>query len=109
MQTVSATVEANGTIDGGNVSYQATGTALVSGSIQANGAKGGAVEILGNAIYLQAATLSAAGTTLGGQINIGGDWQGHGSRQQATNTYINPFSTLDVSATAGHGGTAVVR
>ncbi|MFA6075051.1 MAG: filamentous hemagglutinin N-terminal domain-containing protein [Negativicutes bacterium] len=108
MQTANAAIQADGEDVGGNISYKAVDGVLLSGAIRANGARGGAVEILGKNINLQAAGISAKGTTDGGQINIGGDWQGSGERRHAANTYVNSATELDVSATAGQGGTVVV-
>ncbi|MEI6287450.1 MAG: filamentous hemagglutinin N-terminal domain-containing protein, partial [Bacillota bacterium] len=108
MQTANAAIQANGTAIGGNINYQASEGALLSGSIQAEGAAGGAVEILAKSIDLLAASISARGITSGGQINIGGDWQGKGERSHAETSYVNSTTVLDVAATAGQGGTAVV-
>ncbi|MFA6539646.1 MAG: filamentous hemagglutinin N-terminal domain-containing protein, partial [Negativicutes bacterium] len=108
MQTNKADIQANGTANGGNISYWADEMVLMSGSVQANGVQGGQVEVLGGSIDLQAAAISAAGNNNGGQINIGGDWQGNGERRHATDTYVNSTTVLDVSSALGQGGTAVI-
>ena len=78
--------------------------------LDASGAdsKGGNIEISGKDILIEG-ELNATGAAGGGEILIGGDWQGSGSMFQAASTAITGSASLDASATySGDGGKIVV-
>ncbi|MDC0356959.1 filamentous hemagglutinin N-terminal domain-containing protein [Pelagibacteraceae bacterium] len=86
------------------------GATEISGILNSNNenGKGGTIEITGKDIDVNSATISADGKTGGGEILLGGDWQGSGDLLQAT--YINIDDATTISADAlesGSGGTIV--
>lgn len=69
---------------------------------------GGKVTLTADTIDLTHTQILATGDIGGGDIKIGGDWQGRGDLPQAINVAIDKDSTLDASAiTNGNGGTIV--
>ena len=115
IQTQNGVVDASGLTRGGNITLTSgLGTydgAFLSGSLKANAmaGTGGNITLTGNDLYLAAATLEARGTTLGGQIRIGGDFQGRNPEvPNAGTTRLNTTTRLDVSAGQGQGGSVVV-
>lgn len=102
--------ECNGKIvlDGGQAgSVEVSGTLDASG--KAAGQTGGQVDILGQAISLAKATVDASGASAGGQVHIGGDFQGQGDRTQADTVFIDSQTVIDASsADNGDGGQVVV-
>lgn len=85
-------------------------TLLVSGQIDtgnaASGQIGGSIQLLGDQVgLLTHAGLNASGESGGGQIWVGGDYQGRGTLPRAIATYIDPTATLRADAlTTGNGG-----
>ncbi|MFN7882351.1 MAG: filamentous hemagglutinin N-terminal domain-containing protein, partial [bacterium] len=83
-----------------------------SGELSANSlvAKGGRIVL--EADHVDVATgssISATGVTGGGQINIGGNYQGPGPLWNASTTNVAQGASVDASATqSGDGGTVVV-
>ena len=70
--------------------------------------QGGDVTLTADTIDLSHTQILASGDTAGGDIKVGGDWQGKGSLPQAINVSIDQYSTLDVSAiTNGNAGMIV--
>ena len=114
-------VENSGTIiaDGGEV-YLTTnavnellkGVVNNTGIIEANSLDGltGKVTIMGEEINLKSGSkISATGTNGGGEVLVGGDWQGSGNLKQATKVTMESGSTIDSSATqSGDGGKVVI-
>lgn len=72
--------------------------------------RGGRILLEGDVITLSARSKTAAtGTTGGGEVLVGGGWQGSGPLKHATSTTMESGATIDVSATQhGDGGTAVL-
>ncbi len=104
---------------GGSVILSALGVHQLQGSVIRNDgtleasslvAKGGRILLEGDRITLGAgSSLAATGATGGGDVLVGGGWQGSGTMRQATTVTMEEGATIDVSATAhGHGGTAVL-
>lgn len=72
--------------------------------------QGGKAIVTGDTVTVaDGAVIDATGATGGGQIYVGGSWQGKDSTiKQAQRTLIASGATLDASATQnGHGGTVV--
>ncbi len=70
--------------------------------------RGGSIEISGRDILVEG-SLNASGAAGGGEILVGGDWQGSGNMPQAVNTAIADGAILDASAADnGDGGKIVV-
>jgi len=99
-------------VDGGTVSFGDGGIVQVSGKIDASNVmgKGGDVAVLGEKVGLMdGASIDASGSTGGGTVLVGGDWQGKGTVQNAQIAYVAPTASINVDATmAGDGGKAVV-
>lgn len=70
---------------------------------------GGDVLILGGQVFVQGATIDASGLDGGGEIRIGGDYQGGGDLPQAQRTWIDERSSIYADALhMGDGGTVIV-
>jgi len=98
---------------GGNVTVQSTGTTLVSGSVDATGSvgKGGTVQVLGQYAGLTGnASIDASGSTGGGTVLVGGDYQGKNPAvQNAQRTYVGADTQIKADATQnGDGGKVIV-
>lgn len=111
-QTADGKIEANGT-KGGTVSIQATDTALVDGSISAVGTAGtgGSIDVFANKVGLiNSASLDASGATDGGNVRIGGDYQGKNADvQNAWVTWFGPDARVKADAGVnGNGGRVIV-
>ncbi len=104
-------LSANGE-QGGAITVQSdAGTTLVSGAIDAKGAagKGGDVQLLGNHVGLIGASVDASGTTGGGTVLAGGDYQGKNPNvQNASATYMSADSAISADAIANGSGGKVV-
>ena len=82
----------------------------ISGLVEARGIgqNGGKVSILGDNIQLEHATINVDGTA-GGEVLIGGDYQGQGTVQTAHNTSIDEFTIVNADALDnGDGGKIIV-
>ncbi len=92
----------------------ATGVARVEGRLDANapeaGGVGGTIRVLGDKVgVFDGARLDARGAGGGGQVLVGGNFQGAGPSPNATAAYVAPSAGIDASATArGDGGEIVV-
>jgi len=106
-------ISSSGSIKAEKVEVSAgSGAVTVSGDIDVSSEsdKGGTIEITADAIKLEStAKLDATGAKGGGDILVGGDWQGSGDLQQATKVTVESGAVLDASATErGDGGKVVV-
>ena len=93
-------------LHGGNGAVNVAGT-LDTSSEDTNG---GQIDVLGEQVTLQStASLNASGSTGGGTVLIGGDFQGKGDKQRAQNTTVEAGAQVSADATNdGDGGTVVV-
>ncbi|WP_431288185.1 YDG domain-containing protein [Roseateles chitinivorans] len=93
-------------LDGGD-----NGQVNVTGRLDASSAQGlgGDVRVTGGTIALRGATVDASGGTGGGQIHIGGGWQGKdASLTNADKVSVDAATTLRANATVnGNGGEVV--
>ncbi len=95
------------TVDGGQGRVELAGT--VDASDAAPGAPGGTVEVLGDRVVLEGATVDASGEAGGGAIRVGGDVMGGGDLPTAARVLVDADSTLRADALgAGDGGSIVV-
>ncbi|HBE20105.1 MAG TPA: hypothetical protein DEG17_17550 [Cyanobacteria bacterium UBA11149] len=90
-----------------------SGVAIISGNIIAsnlgNNQIGGEINVIGNKVGLSSASLNASGVSGGGNIRIGGDFQGKGTIPNATHTYISSDSEIRADAVNnGNGGRVIV-
>ncbi|MBD2122370.1 filamentous hemagglutinin N-terminal domain-containing protein [Trichocoleus sp. FACHB-262] len=85
------------------------GTAIVSSTVDASGATGGTVHILGDKVGLVDANIDASGTNGGGIVLVGGDYKGEGTVPNAQQTYVSADSVINVDALQnGDGGKVIV-
>ncbi|OWQ86155.1 hypothetical protein CDN99_20155, partial [Roseateles aquatilis] len=93
-------------LDGGE-----QGQVNVTGRLDATSAQGqgGDIRVTGGDIALRGATLDASGTTGGGQVHVGGGWQGNdASLVNAKSVSVDASSRLSANATIdGNGGEVV--
>jgi filamentous hemagglutinin family protein len=105
-------VNANGQVElvgSGQQLLNTAGSTSIAGSINTDGQTGGQIAVVGDRVGLYNATLSATGIANGGTVLVGGEYQGKGNIPNATQTYVNPSSTIHVdSLVAGNGGRAIV-
>ncbi|MEG5072695.1 CHAT domain-containing protein [Microcoleus sp. B3-D2] len=94
----------------GNVSVPVTaGTAIASGSLNVSGNTGGTVNILGDKVGVIAGNIDASGINGGGNVLIGGDYQGLGTVPNASRTFVSSNSTINANAVSnGNGGRVIV-
>ncbi|EAR3991886.1 filamentous hemagglutinin N-terminal domain-containing protein, partial [Salmonella enterica] len=112
----SGTIEAKGLESrGGEIVLNGGDGGVVSQSGQlladSHTGQGGKITLEGQNIHLAANSLtSATGKTGGGEVYVGGGWQGKDSRiKNASKVVMDKTATVDVSATdTGNGGTAVL-
>jgi filamentous hemagglutinin family protein len=88
------------------------GTATVSGQLNTSSSTGraGDIQVTGNRVVLEpTAVLEAKGATQGGEILVGGSWQGSDPEvQQSSRTVIEKGAQLNASGVGtGAGGTVV--
>ncbi len=87
------------------------GTAIASGIIDVSSAtsKGGEINVLGDRVGLVSANLNASGAIGGGQVLIGGDFQGKGTVPNAQYTFVSQDSTIHADALSrGTGGKVII-
>ena len=89
------------------------GTTIASGRLDVSnpqaGGTGGRVQVLGDRVGLLGAQVDASGNSGGGNVRIGGDYQGQGSLPQSDRTYISRDSRIAANAgTAGNGGRVII-
>ena len=78
--------------------------------VSAPAGKGGQIEVLGERVAVVGnARLDASGATGGGEVLVGGNFQGRGPQPNSKATLVGPGVTLDASATVeGDGGRVIV-
>ncbi|MFP5272591.1 CHAT domain-containing protein [Coleofasciculus sp.] len=112
IQTASATTRANGSQQGGVIEFKGNADTVLttSGDIQATGEVGGTVHLFAKIVQLLAADIDVSGNSGGGEILVGGDFQGQTSDAiNAQTTVVNHSSILNANAlTTGSGGRVIV-
>jgi len=97
---------------GGTIGFDAFNVLNINGQLLANSqsAKAGLITLEAKYILLDSqANLQATGSTGGGNILVGGDWQGSGTLRQAITVTMNQGAVIDASATQnGNGGKVVL-
>ncbi|EGT7584695.1 filamentous hemagglutinin N-terminal domain-containing protein [Salmonella enterica] len=111
----SGTVEARGlNQQGGNIVLDGGDSGVVSQSgmllADSDTGRGGKITVQGKNIHLAADSRTSATGQAGGEVYVGGGWQGNDSRiKNASKVVTDKTSVVDVSATGkGDGGTAVL-
>ena len=92
----------------GGTSVMISGTSVVSASSRRG--RGGDVSVTGTTLTLQDTTrIDATGANGGGEVYVGGGWQGTGPLPHATTVTMGPEVVIDASALEqGQGGTVVL-
>ncbi|MBE9116149.1 CHAT domain-containing protein [Lusitaniella coriacea LEGE 07157] len=96
--------------DSGTIIPTVRGTTIVSGNLDVSSAQiGSEINILGEQVGLFNGNLNASGSNGGGNVRIGGDYQGQGSIPNAERTFISQDSTINAnSLQEGNGGRVIV-
>jgi filamentous hemagglutinin family protein len=106
------TVNQDGTVEltGSGIRIPTTGnTTIASGQINVTGQTGGNINILANKVGVINANINASGTKDGGNIRIGGDYQGKGTLPNASLTFVSKDATISAdSLITGNGGKVIV-
>jgi filamentous hemagglutinin family protein len=90
-----------------------SGVVAVNGTLDASGygagQTGGTIKVLGDKVGLFAgARVDASGDAGGGTVLLGGNWQGSGSEQRASATFIDADAQIKADAVStGNGGKVV--
>ena len=132
LESSTSQTNVSGATEGGSIQVQAASGVASSGQYVAEGAdgQGGRVDISGKSVHMLSARVDASGATGGGRVRIGGAFQGGKlpdndldpqvrhlfiGRWEDTDTlvnaetsFVNDGTSLDVSSSAGRGGTAIV-
>ena len=95
---------------GGNISILAGESLYTSGTYSATGIQGGTIHLLGDEVKLASATVDVSGNYGGGDIRVGGGFQGNeADLPNARITIVNGGATLLADALKkGDGGSVVV-
>jgi filamentous hemagglutinin family protein len=108
--------------DTGVILPQETGVAIASGTIDVSNhgnvensdiapssATGGEINVIGNKVGLVSANIDASGSNGGGNVRIGGGYQGKDSVPNAERTFVSSDSVIHADAlTEGDGGEVIV-
>ncbi len=95
----------------GEIVLMSTGDTFTSGELVAtnDAGEGGSVQVLGDRVAVTGGTIDVSGTEGGGEILVGGDFQGQGDKPTADRTYVGPEAELVANATGeGDGGRVIV-
>ncbi len=103
---------ADGSVGGSVKVLSAQGVTRVGGDVLATGSagRGGSVQILGERVALESGALvDASGTSGGGQILVGGDFQGKNPEiQNAARTFVGEATLKADAIDQGNGGRVIV-
>ena len=112
VSTFSSVITAAGAVDGGSIEVAASGISVVSGRLSVEGAigKAGRIQLTGEGVALIDAKVSANGATAGGEVLVGGDYQGLNPLvKNASRTYASKNSEISAdSVIAGNGGKVIL-
>lgn len=110
IQTASALTDVTGSEVGGRIGFQGGRVLTTSGTLEAKGEFGGDVHLFGERLQLLATEVNASGDSSGGEILVGGDYQGNTiGAENALNTLVNHAATLEADALVeGDGGRVIV-
>jgi len=83
--------------------------AINTGELNVSGFEGGAVTITGNKVGVLSGEINATGDSAGGNVRVGGEYQGGEGLPKATQTIVDKGSSIAAEATdIGNGGQVVV-
>ncbi|MEM9118973.1 MAG: CHAT domain-containing protein [Cyanobacteria bacterium P01_F01_bin.56] len=93
----------------GTMVDDATGSAIVAGTVDVEHNQGGQILVLGQDITLTGTLLNASGADAGGLVRVGGDYQGQGVLPRAQTTELDADSQIRADAlNTGNGGEVIV-
>jgi filamentous hemagglutinin family protein len=112
VQASTSVIDVSGDRVGGSVTMDAVGAIAVDGTVRADSlvGSGGSIAVTGeNVLINDSADLSVDGFSAGGQIRIGGDFQGRDTGlREARSTRVEKGAVLTADSLGGDGGTAIV-
>ncbi len=87
-----------------------TGTTIVTGqvSVSTENGMGGSVTAIGEKVGVIGAQIDASGSLGGGDVRIGGDYQGNGLLPTAARTFVSNDAMIRADASSGNGGRVIV-
>lgn len=95
------------TVDGGKGLVKVGGT--IDASDTAAGGKGGTVKVLADKVSVNDGTIDVSGASGGGEVLVGGNFQGKGPEQNASRVFVGSGSVILADAlVAGDGGRVIV-
>lgn len=104
--------ESHTSATGGNIFISSMGDTQISGTLNTDGSvqqDAGKITVLGQQVKLQNAQISSSANSGGGEIRIGGDFQGKGELTTADNTTIDLASNIQANGLEnGPGGSVIV-
>lgn len=111
-QAPGSVIDATGGAVGGTVAVDAVGSVSVAGTVKAESTSGigGKVDITGQTVLINdSANISANGHSAGGQIRVGGDFQGRDTGlREADSTRVDDGARLSADSFLGYAGTVIV-
>ncbi|MEQ9368788.1 MAG: hypothetical protein RIG63_07095 [Coleofasciculus chthonoplastes F3-SA18-01] len=110
IQTATALTAVTGSEKAGRIRFQGGRVFTTSGNFQAQGELGGEIQVFGERLQLLGTTVNASGNQGGGEILVGGDYQGNTvGAENAQYTLVNHGTTLQADGlTVGDGGKVIV-
>ncbi|MBW4504945.1 MAG: CHAT domain-containing protein [Scytonematopsis contorta HA4267-MV1] len=106
------TAKVNGTVQlsaSGMAIPNEPGTAIASGNIDVSDKTGGNVNVLGDKVGIVSGNINASGIDGGGNVRIGGDYQGRGNVPSTSRTFVSQDSLINANAIEnGNGGRVIV-
>ena len=113
IQTATALTSVSGSTSGGVIAFNGGADTILttSGNLEATGETGGKVYLFAQDIRLLATSVDASGNSGGGEILVGGDYQGNTQFPILNSSFLilNSQTTLNADAlTTGNGGKIIV-
>ncbi|NER97309.1 MAG: filamentous hemagglutinin N-terminal domain-containing protein, partial [Symploca sp. SIO1B1] len=110
IQTASALTSVTGSEAGGRIEFQGGRVLTTSGNLEAKGELGGEIHLFAERLQLLATEVNASGNSGGGEILVGGDYQGNTvGAENALKTFVNHATTLQADGLQdGEGGRVIV-
>ncbi|MEM6432558.1 MAG: filamentous hemagglutinin N-terminal domain-containing protein [Cyanobacteria bacterium P01_D01_bin.115] len=84
------------------------GSAIAAGTLDASGAVGGDITVVGDRVSLVQANVDASGSVGGGTVRVGGDREGQPTLPGSRLTYVDGGSAIAADATVQNDGGTVI-
>ncbi|MEQ9622311.1 beta strand repeat-containing protein [Coleofasciculus chthonoplastes] len=110
IQTATALTSVTGSEKAGRIRFQGGQVFTTSGNLQAQGELGGEIQLFGERLQLLGTGVNASGNQGGGEILVGGDYQGNTvGAENADYTLVNHGTWLQADGLrVGNGGKVIV-